>query len=1511
MKRISSRFLIGAILIGSTRLYAAQLTLAEAPLYTAQSIPPMVMMVMGRDHTLYYEAYNDTSDLNHDGQLNIRYSPNQVDYDGYFDSYKCYSYSGDTFTPIASTSDKKCSGTWSGDWLNYVTMSRIDILRKVLYGGYRSVDYRGQTVLERSFIPLDAHSWAKSYYASDSQYYRISDYTPLSQPLSDHAHFFGTATFTYGGLPTLKIVHNAHNNRDRDDWGVWNWASTEGPVLSDYSNIGGIGRNNAGTLVVDDYTVRVAVCVSGQLEQNCKRYIDENGNVSYKPTGLLHEYGESGLIDFGLITGSFNKNLSGGVLRKNVSSFADEINTQTGQFNSNVDGIVDAIDKLRIQGFNYNSSNYSDNCGWVTNGPISDGKCASWGNPIGEMLYESLRYFNGPSNEGDPTYTASASYQYHPAGSRDAQLGLSTASWKDPFASPRPYCSVPHNIVISDINPSYDSDQLPGAHASFSSGYSGPTLAGFNAKTLLDKISAHEGIGGNYFIGESLADHSNTKNAPTAKAVQSLSEIRGLSPQEPTKGGSYTSVAAAHYGFITDLHPDKPGLQNIKSLVVALSSPLPEVKVDVDGNTVTIVPFAKSVGGGVNMTQGAFQPTNTIVDYYVEEITPTQGTFRINFEDVEQGADHDMDMIVRYHYQVVDYCTPVCQKALELSLSSTYAEGSIDQHAGYVISGTDRDGIYLDVYDVGGNRPLYYLDTPATDAEGEQAYPNNSRNVYGHVAQNRPLGLNRSRIFVPRAGGSNASFLKSPLWYAAKWGNFDDKNGNGMPDGADEWDSSADGIPDSFYPVTNAGELRTQLSKAFIDTLSGRQSAVAPVYNTTVLAQDNLLYRASFDPEVWSGEVSGYEIDIEGNVAEEPVWKVSELLAAIGYEARSIFSRNDETGTVFEFKTVNSLAGDNNAFSATQLSALLADQEGDADTKLSYVNAVINYLRGDQTHESALSAFDMRKRESLLGDVINSTPYYVGPEKGHDVDLSVLVFGANDGMVHVVNSSTGKELAAYIPTPVYNKLARLTSPGYSGMHTYFVDGGISAYSDPDTGHTIAVGTLGGGAKGLYAIDVTNMRTPLPSQFKWEITPLSEGFSGIGYISPAPTIAKLQNGKVGVIFSNGYNPANGTGQLYIADLYTGELIATLSSGVGADNDPTGQARPNTLSDPAVIDLNGDGIADRIYSGDLYGNLWSFTISNPNPVYWGLATEGSRPLFQARSRDKDDSDRYIPQPITTRPSVGVHPSGLANGVLVAFGTGKYIEPSDNNADNQPTQSVYALWDRLDGSVLDLSRSAASGHAYTGLLKQEVLSEDEDSRVTSENYITWAEPNALCADDAHCGWFIDLYNTDSAANPSQANLGERQVSNSVLLVNKLAFTTLMPNDDPCAAGGSGWYMEIDLYTGAGWSDGKHLDGIPTGPGVVVIPPKPPTGDGGRCEGDECDPLPPPCDGPECDPDPPCEGIECEPDPCEGDECGAEPPCEGDACIRTCVTLSNGAEYCSDDPAFPTGRLSWRQLY
>ena len=1449
----------------SSTANAVDLDLATKPLYTGTTEAPMMMLTMGRDHTLFYEAYNDASDLDGDGELDTTFKPDYT-YEGYFDSTVCYEQENDVFVPKRTASTCTTSNEWSGNFLNYLTMTRMDVLRKVLYGGTRSTDDEDETILERVFIPQDAHSWAKAYESEEVDGYDIADYTPYTIPTSGKQHFFGTVTYTgLGEDPILRVRENV--SYSSDDWGVWSWASTERPVL-DASG--------------DDYVVRVEVCADGFTDgNNCDLYPDG----SYKPTGLLHDYGETDQMLFGLLTGSYNKNLSGGVLRRAISEFSEEVDSDTGQFTSTEDGIVATIDKLRIHGFRYSNKTYNTNCGWVVDGAISDGQCASWGNPAGEMLYEAMRYYSGVES-ASPSYATSGNY--------DEDVGLTAPDWDDPFED-RGTCANPNVLLISDISPSYDSDQLPGVYSEFTNSdnndeaYDGTTLPSFSVSDLLEIISTSEGkTSGQFFIGQSGTDNDG---APTAKEISGLESVRGLAPAEPTKKGSYSSAAVAYYGHKNDIHLTKDEDQNVTTMVVALASTLPEIEVDVDGEIIKIVPFAKSVGWGnkISADEGDFQPTNSIIDWYIESITDTKGVFRINYEDVEQGADHDMDMIVKYTYEVKEGlcktydsdgdCSETA-KGVEITLDSTYAAGGVDQHAGYIISGTTNDGMYLEVKDVSGDDIDYYLDTPdSTDYD--------NRKISG---SNEELGLYATRNFFP-SDESAAEFLPSPLWYAAKWGGFTDSDGDGTPNLDSEWDTSgaddggADGDPDNYFPVTNAGELKDQLAAAFDLAYDGLLTGASATYSSNLLSSGSLAYQSSFEEETWNGDVNAYAVSSDGEYANNETWSAATQLDAMDPDDRVIYTRSNENGDVFQFTT----SAITDSFSNSQLYSLLGDVTGLPADNTDYLEKVVEYIRGDRDNEVATTVDGFRERSSILGDIINASPYYVSSAKGHTVAKEVVAIAANDGMLHIVDADDGTEIAAYIPSGVYDALGNLVDSAY--IHEYSVDGGLNAYSDEndlidisidgvstEVARTTLVGRLGLGVRGLFAIDVSDISTPTADMMRWEITTETDGFEGLGLSVSEPTIVELANGQASVVFANGYNSSDDEGAIYIADLSDGSLIKKLT--VGAQTDPTGEGRPNALAQPLLVDNDSDGIADYLYAGDLFGNMWVFDISSSDISEWGIKKTGGAPLFTALSPTLNGV-QYMSQPITSRPSVVRHPDG--EGVLIAFGTGKYVESDDTSADDQATQSFYVVEDNLGSTVVTATRSDSG---FSNLQKQSITKESTTNRLLSSNALDW---------DNISGFYIDLVNTEDG---NTENYGERQVVASTILGTKVSFVTLIPGTDPCVAGGTGWYMELNLYTGQTWDTGteeeddpsttvdeseeiptdssnQFLDGVATGlssVASVTTSTETITNEDGTTE-----------------------------------EITVFESAEG----LTCITLSTNKQTCFEDDLNITGPLSWRQLY
>lgn len=1557
---------------------------AQKPLFLGGG-QPLVLLSMSRDHKLYYEAYNDASDINGDGVLDVGFKEN-IDYYGYFDSYKCYDWSSadNRFVPAAATTNKKCTSKWSGNFLNYVTMTRMDAMRKVLYGGYRSVDGDSVTVLERSYIPQDAHSWGKEYESYTRDGYYITDYTPLSQPSAGTRHLFANTTLLNPPSgkegPLLRVLTNS-------PYRIWEWVSIERPVADtkclhgstgpdcasstaswitvpsstsaglsgmtqttynangyvgnpsdtsafntlettygtsvklcgsqSVSTINGSGNpftpgsascdaekymtvfsgtlnipvagtyqfsvdgDDAVDLFIDgnlvvgwydghancncndhsgsvslsagahtikfrhhesgggdnyylrwynsavstmtDYKVRVEVCKAGLLESDCKGYpLSSASPTVYRPTGLLHEFGEDHTMAFGLITGSYRHNLQGGVLRKNIENFANEVNSTTGKFTS-VDGIVKTLNTLMITGF---GSGYQYACGWKTDGPLNDSNCNMWGNPIGEIMYEGLRYLAGKAS-------ATSVFTYSEAD--DAGLSLPKATWQNPYRSSSGgygWCSKPFQLVISDINPSYDSDQLPGsAFGSFSG-----DLTDLDVSALGQTIWNNESEASKLFIGHSLATQTlptvQDDGAPTPKNVTSFGNIRGLAPEEPTKQGSFYSASVAYFGnktLITNPEslPTNGKKQNVQTFAVALASPLPKIEIPIAAlsKTITLVPFAKSVAGsGITATTGGFQPTNQIVDFYIDTIRNVTGFpsdssvnggrpfyfFRINYEDVEQGADHDMDAIAEYRISLL------ADNTVQVVVDSTYAAGGITQHMGYVVSGSTADGTYLVVRDAdtgSGSDPDYFLDTP---------------NTVGTA-----LPLTSTRVFSAGSTTAAAYAKHDPLWYAAKWGGFTDiaSSKDNIPNQVSEWDkkradgtAGQDGNPDNYFLVTNAGRLKDQLRSAFSELAERTSSAAAIAQNSTRLDTDSMIYQARFNTQDWTGQLRAFKFLTDGTVDVNETWEASTKIPA--HASRHIYTWDVDnyTGNKFEIGT--------GGLTTNQLTALGLGGTTPAAEQSKYVD----YLRGDGSNEQQNGGV-LRNRSVKLGDIINSDPVYVYAEDfGYDglaesqpataadpnkyayfrdvtkpARRKMIYVSSNDGLVHGIDASSdatagGVEQFAFVPSVAFSKMKALAQPAYT--HQYLVDGPLfagDAYLN-SAWKTVLLGTTGAASgKAVFALDVTNPDGFSASNVLWEFT-----HTELGHPMGQPVIARMPNGRWAAVFGNGYESTSGTAKLFI--VYLDPVLSGTGLGWTAGTDycvlePDNTITNNGLSAPALLDTDGNGIVDYIYAGDLQGNLWKFVIGSsgvgPGDNCPSTKWKKDKKVFQTpsvtcKTRDATGnitnctSPTSKRQPITGPLEISAPVTGQSGGYMLFFGTGMYYQESDVN--DMTEQAFYAVWDDAGNSTVALSDMVKQTIDAEGSLS--VTTNDTppvtltyDYRLTSANGVTYA---------TNKGWYMPLLkpNPDSAHPVYQ---GERVVSAPLLRAGRVVFTTLIPSNDVCAFGGDSWIMEIDLASGA----------------------------------------------------------------------------------------------------------------
>ncbi len=612
------------------------------------------------------------------------------------------------------------------------------------------------------------------------------------------------------------------------------------------------------------------------------------------------------------------------------------------------------------------------------------------------------------------------------------------------------------------------------------------------------------------------------------------------------------------------------------------------------------------------------------------------------------------------------------------------------------------------------------------------------------------------------------------LWLAGKYGGFEDQNGNGQPDLAEEWDRDGDGEPDNYVLANQPTKLVAGLQRSFNDIFRRLASFASVAANSTELKNGTRIYQARFNSGNWAGDLVAYAVEPDGSVGDT-IWRASEQFPSAS--ERRIFSWDPEAPTI-------------NKGIRFAWSELSPDQQAALHTSASGTydgagEARLAYLRGDPSGEQR-NGGAFRDREHPLGDIVHSNPLFVSDQdfgygiyrsgsalagESHaytlfrDSDLyrnrpPVIYVGANDGMLHAFHAETGEELFAYVPNAVMGSLSALTSPHYA--HRYYVDGSPWS-SDAWLGgewRTVLLGSLGAGGKAIFALDITDPASFSSDDVLWEYT-----HAELGYTIGQATIARMANGEWAAIFGNGYESNSRRAQLFIVNLADGSLIRRI------DTDAGSSAAPNGLASPIPVDVNGDAVADFIYAGDLLGNMWKFDVSDPSSINWEVAYGGPaspKPLATAL----DDSG--VPQPITAKPEVGSHPAG---GVMVYFGTGKYFESGDDlvNADPQ-IQRFYAIRD--DGEPVDVTRD---------LRQQSILLEMSHThsrvRITSSNPVDWTTQK---------GWYLDL------VSPLEGAQGERVINPPILRYGRVIFTTLIPDADPCRFGGRSWLMELDALTG-----------------------------------------------------------------------------------------------------------------
>ena len=674
-----------------------------------------------------------------------------------------------------------------------------------------------------------------------------------------------------------------------------------------------------------------------------------------------------------------------------------------------------------------------------------------------------------------------------------------------------------------------------------------------------------------------------------------------------------------------------------------------------------------------------------------------------------------------------------------------------------------------------------------------------------------------------------------------------------------------------YYQARDYEDLAASMTNIFANindqTLSFAAPAV-PVNSFNRTRNLNDIYLPVFSPQTnihWPGNLKKYRIKDGQIVDAADVPAVDPATGFFKESAKSIWTVGDPDGAVVSMggaaqqlpapasrklytnNVSNVLTAAGNAVNASNAS-MIADSvlgltggagEPSKTDLLDWMNGV------DVQDEDNDPSTTVR---NVMGDPLHAQPAaisYGGTEASPDV---VVFTATNDGYLHAIDGETGTELWSFIPKEQLASMSALYVNSSAAYKNYGIDGHLVPVVTDDNHNGKIDGTdiaylifgLRRGGNSYYALDVTDKTAP---KLLWKKTVTNAGQS---WSKPVVTrvdvdIAGLNARKAVVIVGGGYDSVQDTNAytatadavgagVHMLDLVSGVELWRAGSDLGADLTLSGMTR-SIPSEVRVIDLTGDGFADRMYASDTGGQLLRFDITNgkiPSELVAGgviaqLGAEGSGSPSDANNRrfynspdvaiftDRNQNRRYISLSIGS--GYRAHP--LDNAAADSF-----FSIRDPDVLNQLPQSAYDSYNiveigdlvEVSGSVRTIIPTSKSGWRFTLPSNQKVLADS----LTFDNSV----------------FFVGFSPEANTSDPCAPSIGKN-----------VLYRVHVANGDPAI-------NADDLVTlPAADADAERAEDLAQG-GIAPVPIFlfPSAWDASTCTGLECSPEPIVCIGVEC---------------------------------------------------------------
>lgn len=1340
---------------------------------------------------------------------------NTKTYTGYFEVNKCYTYSGSgatgLFTPSGAATNHQCGGTaWSGNMLNWSTALAVDAFRKAFTGGNRAVDTTTDTVLLAAF---NNNEWG------------------INPPVLANAELYMPLGATAN--QSRKIV------RQNAGIGFALCAAGQTSCTVTPSGSGEARWPVAGANVEAVYSLRIKACSTvGGTESRCN-------STTNKPEGTIQKYMDK--MRFGLFAyaADNNRNRDGGILREKMKwvqpvikpgmKYHDASNAVATCSNAagcanpekevNSDGtFVDNPDGASTANTNSGLINYINKFGYTSGYKQID--------PVSELYYQVVRYFRNQTPSGSNfcnglTEPNDGFLFYCNATKTNAR------GWRDPTLYS---CSKNFVVAVNDANPHSDK-RIPGTSFIADNGNnsaagdwcgasspSGACDADFLDGGVQVPVEAWTNAIGDWeaITGKTLATFGYACEVNNAGAcitpngnVTKLGRI-----MQSGRGNSYLVAGLAYYAHMTNLRP-------------SLSSNF-------------------CSGSGANCTSNAGCPStetcvirNNLTTFMIDTQEP-QGSMTV-------GPKNMLQLAAKYggfESKETTNTLTIAGTAYKAPFKSTTCGGTSANPSQYCSEwDTDNNGT-PDNYFFASNSGV--VETGLNTAFSK-IVSDVSSGTAAAVANNKSgeRGANMIQaLFYPQyPNDRNIKWLGEvqALWYyldpVISYSTIREDT-----DGDFELDLTRDNLPGSNPFNTNA------IWKAGVN-LHSRAAGTRNIYS---------LLSGSTDLTNSANAFSDTHVATLKPLLDVSGWTDPQATSLINF-LRGVDSASFRSRTVTRGSTtaVWKLGDVINSTPKVQSSVPLnAYDQIYSDTSYKTFTVTDNYKGQNIVYGGAndgmLHAFKLGQVQKItdasrpfrIAGVVDSTD--IGKEQWAYIPQNVLPYLKNtadqgychqylvDGAPLVIDASIKRHTECtatnYWDCTRQSKVLTGTNDldagktswktvliGSMGLGGATRDGTCNETLSPDadlTNNTDCVKTsiTGTGFSSYFALDVTD---PLVPRHLWEFSDavLPTADKGLGLTTPGPAVMRLNtqnagavvknsNGRWFVVFASGptgpidvatrqfLGRSDQDLKIYVVDLNAFDTSTTFVNGTNYWVIPTGKkfAFANSISS-ASLDLDrSNSTKDGYYSDDvLYISYTKATLDSslapgPYPTAW----DKGGILRLITNNDPNPANWFVSTliddigPVTS--SIGKLQDRNNKKLWIYFGEGRYFYTGDDLA---TTRRIFGIADPCYNYDTSHENTLSTTEANCPSLS---VSNLKDQSTTPNEVLGVTDK----------GWYINL-------EPALGGVGaERVVTDVTASFNGIVFfTTFIPNNDICAAGGNSSLWAVKYSSGgtppAGGLQGK----------------------------------------------------------------------------------------------------------